>query len=886
VLAVVMVLALGIGLGGAGLAGFGGFAESERPAKATPSPELHVKVTNRSQEKKKTPLPTDLYGDPLPEGAVSRLGTIRFRHDANSTVDIAYSPDGKVLASAGAFGFGVCLWDAATGQPLHRLSVPEASTAVAFSPDGKTLFAAGLDALSFIDVATGKELRRLDEVRNNKWSSAAFSPDGTLVAVGDRTRGGARVVLWDVVTCKEVRRLEWKVDETDDNYGGTPLVAFSPGGKLLASGSDDKMVHLWDVATGKELDRLKGHQKKVWSVAFGPDGKVLASAGEDGSVRLWELPSGKPLKRLRIDEDSMPKLAFSPGGKQLASGSPAGLCLWDLETGKELYKWPTFAGQMAFSPDGKVLAALAGEAALHKWDTSTGKELGVVASHTGKIHSLHFAPDGKTLFSLGWERKALAWNLTNSRAESQLVSEPLGTFSCTSNLTAADLSADGRVAALAMWAFGPKEDNADPDIHLVDTTTGKELHALPGRTKELDALPGHNMVRSLKFSPDAKLLISGDSDTLRLWDVATGKELVQLEGQQRSDGQLAFSPDSSLLAYTGVDGTIRLWEIATRKELRRWDCGEKSLRLLVFSPDGKFIANSTFSAPNGVTSATGGVCVWDCATGKMVVRFGGEPRVRNILFSASARTIMVSEQQWRNLAGGDLEILSTIHIREVLSGQEIRQIDTPQKQVDSLALSPDGRTLASGGSDSTILLWDLTGQAANSNQKPAPLTAAQLHDLWSDLAGDAPKADRALWSLALAPAQSLPFLKTRMQPLPAAPADQVAKLIADFDSDRFAVRQEAVKALEQMGEPAEAALRKALESNAPLEVRQRIQQILEKGNKEIIRKLRAIETLEQIGNAEARQALEAFASCAPNPRVTEAANAALKRLANRPSGTQ
>ena len=163
----------------------------------------------------------------------------------------------------------------------------------------------------------------------------------------------------------------------------------------------------------------------------------------------------------------------------------------------------------------------------------------------------------------------------------------------------------------------------------------------------------------------------------------------------------------------------------------------------------------------------------------------------------------------------------------------------------------------------------------------APLTAQQLNELWSDLAGEAAQADRAIWTLALVPKQSLPLLKDELQPLPQAPADQVAKLIADLDNERFAVRQEAAKALEQLGEAAEGALRQALEGKLPLEVQQRLQQLVEKRDKDIIRKLRAIETVEHIGTSEARQVLESLAKEAPNPRVKDAAGAALQGLAMR-----
>jgi hypothetical protein len=214
----------------------------------------------------------------------------------------------------------------------------------------------------------------------------------------------------------------------------------------------------------------------------------------------------------------------------------------------------------------------------------------------------------------------------------------------------------------------------------------------------------------------------------------------------------------------------------------------------------------------------------------------------------------------------------------VLSGQEIRRMVAPQGTVSALAFAPDSRTLASGGTDSTILLWGLTGPAQAGQAKPVPPTAAQLAGLWSDLAGAAAPAEQALWALARAPEQSVPFLKGRLLVAPAAP-EQVAKLIADLDSGSFAVRQKAAQALAELGEAAEGAVRQTLKGKLTLEVRRRLEQILEQRDRELLRKLRAMEALEHIGTAEARQVLKALADAAPDPRVAQAAGAALQRLA-------
>jgi HEAT repeat protein len=259
--------------------------------------------------------------------------------------------------------------------------------------------------------------------------------------------------------------------------------------------------------------------------------------------------------------------------------------------------------------------------------------------------------------------------------------------------------------------------------------------------------------------------------------------------------------------------------------------------------------------------------VWDVATGKEQPSFQGPKYTSSIAFSPDGKT----------LAGGGLQ--GTIHFWEVATRQTRCVFQGNQGWIHSVAFSPDGRLFASGGADSTALLWDLAG-----GPPTEALSAADLDQLWTDLTGDSTTAYRALWRLALAPKQSLPMLKLRLQSKDPADADKVAKLVTDLDSKNYAVRQKAANALDDIGEAAEPALRKTLGGNIPLEVRQRIEQMLEKRDKEVIRKLRAIETLEHIGTAEARQVLQDLAKCAPNPKVAEAAAASLLRLGKRASG--
>ncbi len=448
-------------------------------------------------------------------------------------------------------------------------------------------------------------------------------------------------------------------------FGSILAVAFSPEGKLLATGDSNGEIRLWQVADGQPLVTFRGHNSWVFSVDWSPDGETIASGSYDQTIKLWDVNTGQCFKTLWA-KNSVLSIAWSPDGQILASGSyDQTVKLWDTKSGSCLKTLPGHTNwifSVTWSPNGQILASGSNDQTIRIWDLKEGKCIKILRGHSSWVRSLAFSSDGQTIASGSYDRTIKLWDVSRGQCLKTLVGHKNWVLSIV-------WSPDGQTLASGSY---------DQKIRIWDVNKGQCLKTLVGHS---------NWVRSLTWNPDGQTLASGSYDqTVRIWDVNKGKCLRTFLGYSNWVLSVAWSPDGQTLASGSQDRTVKLWDFSRGQCLKTLGGHSNTVLSVAWSPDGQTLAS-------GSQDRT--VKLWDFSRGQCLKTLVGHDNwVDSVAWSPDRQT----------LASGSTD--RTVRFWKYDTGQCLKILTEHTDAVQSIAWSPDGQTLASGSNDRTIKLWD------------------------------------------------------------------------------------------------------------------------------------------------------------------------------------
>lgn len=497
----------------------------------------------------------------------------------------------------------------------------------------------------------------------------------------------------------------------------------------------------------------------------------------------------------------------------------------EIGTAKE-WRWATW---VCYSPDGKSLVMSGDEQfGSSLWDLSARKQL---TPTFRRLAGSCFMPEGKVAVISAFLNGVAFWDVASEKRIRSW------TWNKEEEVVSVAVSPDG--AAIAVVTFShihandPKGSHRAFVIHLWDVKANKERLAIrdPEKYRGIPGDIGFGVKDVPVFSPDGKVLATTTRQpTIRLWDVASGKELRKLEGHQDTVSCVAFSPDGRLLASGAsgcdpgeVDRRILIWDVQTGEKVGTLDGHEKSVLSVAFSPDGWLLASS---------SEDDTIRIWELATGKEILRFRDGKRT-----------------------------------------------------AFCVTFSPNGGNLATAMSGGIALIWDLAPRGGREGTEERP-DRQSLSEKWELLAGrDSLAAYRTIHALSATPKETVAFLREYLRLATREDTERIPQLIDDLDNAKLPVRQAATKELERIGAVAAGPLRERLAQKPSVELRRRIDLLLDALDQdyttpspETLRGIRSVWVLERIGNDDARKLLEALAKQAVSLRELKGAQAALQRL--------
>jgi WD40 repeat protein len=800
----------------------------------------------------------DLYGDPLPAGAVARLGTLRWRQ-LDGVSRLAFSADGRFFVGGGFDS--VTIWDARTGQILRTIHDPDGGQAsplarIGLLSTGKVLLTRVChlgSTLIWWDLSSGIRLARLEEAEH-ALDVIAISPKGEAAAAGGRgllTGRGCILLLFDRPAEKPIHRLSFSRDILR-------ALAYSADGKSITGlfqASDQYLVRRMEVSTGR-IEWTTPLRKGLWA-ALSRDGSRVAVYDEAGELSIWSTGTGKN-KSLGTGRGlAGHELLFADDDRVLLGYERSRPLVrrYDTWTGEELA--PVRIGadlahhlvEPALSPDGKTLALSHGQGSVALVEIATGNHQNAIPGITQATALLSFSADGQFMTTVTESDGLLRWDPSSGR---QLFRAAASRADALLRKTGV-LSHSGERIIEAKWRT----------VEVHDVLSGKRVESWPVPEKA---------VGKLAISPDDKTLaLLGKDGILRFWQLPGGKRLgeAQPERRVRETPELVFSPDGRLLATVNGPDWVELWQVPSglpagkmyaRRDrfilkagswqgcfstdgrklysafptlLQTWDVGEHQELPALMREQGPVNA-----------AAAGPVALSISADGRFLARVDGQSRM-SLLETASGQVIYRHCGLWGTVAFAPTRWRLAAEDRRSLT---IPILDLPSVFLSLPSLRPNGSSTQS---------------------------------LWADLAhADAARAQQAAWELARLDGVEA-FLGQKLSPVPPAVGERVAALIKALGSDEFSARQKAEEELVGMRDSARKALETAVQHEKDIEVKYRLRRLLgliSSPSPRLLQEHRAVMVLEARGTPAARQLLRRLAAGLPGARLTEEAAAALRRL--------
>ncbi len=600
---------------------------------------------------------------------------------------VAYNSDGSRIASSPGLesslldpysvaGAGTSrLWDAATGMQIAILAEWQDGTRpVAFSPDGKRLAVGFREYVHLCDAVTGRRLATLGP-HSKPVEYIAYSPDGKRIA--SSAADSNAIHLWDGESGKEVAVLRGHTADIRS-------VQFSPDGARLVSGSifPDDTARLWDAATGQLLAVLAGHQNRIQAVLFRPDSKRLVTASMDKTARLWDGRTGQFLAVLGGHTDQVFHVRFSANGTRMVTVSnDATLRLWNAQTDEFIGLLrghaDGFNSTPVFTPDGSRLVSGSVDGTVRIWDVSLAERNSILRGHESFVYDVAFSPDGEQVASAAWDGTARLWDASTGRQTGLLKHETGVVLSVAYRRDGSQMATVERDRGVTLWDVASRKAVSEWSTPAGETLTDQRA----------------------SLSPDGTLLAAAsDEGPVKLWNVATGREIARLNGHEKTSLDVDFHPEGGLLAASGRDGTIRLWDVTTLASVAVLRGHTASVLRVDFSTDGKMLAS-------GSDDKT--IRLWDALTHEQLAVLPVGTVVFSVAFSPDGT----------RLAAGCRD--NTIRLFDVASRLQVAELRGHTDYVHSVAWSPDGTRIVSGSGDFTVRLWDALTPAARAQRADA-----------------------------------------------------------------------------------------------------------------------------------------------------------------------